>query len=78
MVVPEESVVVVLVVVPEESVVMVLVVVPVVVPVILIHMYVAGSGLQYPSPVQVAVMVSFGNKPSSQVKVMDDPSNVVV
>ena len=54
------------------------VVVPVVVPVILIHMYVAGSGLQCPSPVQVAVMVISGNKPSSQVKVMDDPSNVVV
>ena len=56
----------------------VLVVVPVVVPVILIHMYVAGSIVQCPSPVQVAVMVSLGNKPSSQVKVMDDPSNVVV
>ena len=35
-------------------------------------------GLQCPSPVQVAVMISLGNKPSSQVKVMDDPSNVVV
>ena len=53
-------------------------VVIVVVPVILIHMYVAGSGLQCPSPVQVAVMVTSGNKPSSQVKMMDDPSNVVV
>ena len=50
----------------------------VVVPVILIHMYVAGSGVQCPSPVQVAVMLTLGNKPSLQVKVMDDPSNVVV
>ena len=50
----------------------------VVVPIILIHMYVAGSVLQCPSPVQVAVMLSLGNKPSSQVKVMDDPANVVV
>ena len=49
-----------------------------VVSVILIHMYVAGSVVQCPSLVQVAVMVSLGNKPSSQVKVMDDPSNVVV
>ena len=62
----------------EESVVMVLVVVPVVEPVILIHMYVAGSVVQCPSPVQLAVMVTLGNKPSSQVKVMDDPSDVVV
>ena len=62
----------------EVSVVMVLVVVPVVKPVILIHMYVAGSVVQCPSLVQVAVMLTFGNKPSSQVKVMDDPSNVVV
>ena len=63
----------------EESVVMVLVVVPVVVvPVILIHMYVAGSVVQCLSPVQLAVMVTLGNKPSSQVKVMDDPSDVVV
>ena len=50
----------------------------VVVPVVLVHMYVVGSGLQCPSLVQVAVMVSLGRKPSSQVKVMDDPSNVVV
>ena len=50
----------------------------VVVLVVLIHMYVAGSVLQCPSPVQVAVMVILGNKPLSQVKVMDDPSNVVV
>ena len=50
----------------------------VVVLIILIHMYVAGSVVQFPSPVQVAVMVTLGNKPSSQVKVMDDPSNVVV
>ena len=56
----------------------VVVVVIVVVPVVLIHMYVAGSILQFPSPVQVAVMLTSGNKPSSQVKVMDDPSNVVV
>ena len=50
----------------------------VVVPIESLHMYVAGSGLQCPSAVQVAVMVSLGNKPSSQVKVMNDPSNVVV
>ena len=50
----------------------------VVVSVVLIHMYVAGFGLQCPSPVQVAVMMSLGRKPSSQVKVMDDPSNVVM
>ena len=50
----------------------------VVVPIVLVHMYVAGSVLQCPSPVQVAMMVTLGNKPSSQVKVMDDPSNVVV
>ena len=49
-----------------------------VVPVELLHMYVAGSGLQTPFPVQVAVMVTLGNKSSSQVKVMDDPSKVVV
>ena len=49
-----------------------------VVPVVLIHMYVAGSVVQCPSPVQVAVMASLGNKLSSQVKMMDDPSNVVV
>ena len=42
------------------------------------HMYVAGSVLQCPSPVQVAVMLTLENIPSSQVKVMDDPSNVVV
>ena len=60
------------------SVLSVLVVELVVVPVVLVHMYVAGSGLQRPSPVQVAVIVSLGNQPSSQVKVMDDPSNVVV
>ena len=53
-------------------------VVIVVVSVILSHMYVAGSVFQFPSPVQVAVMVSLGRKPSLQVKVMDDPSNVVV
>ena len=41
------------------------------------HMYVAGSGLQCP-PVQVAVMLIWGKIPSSQVKVMDDPLNVVV
>ena len=46
--------------------------------VVLIHMYIAGSILQCPSPVQVAVMVTLGNKPSLQAKVMDDPSNVVV
>ena len=44
-----------------------------VVPVELLHIYVAGSGLQSPSPVQVAVMVTLGNKPSSQIKMMDDP-----
>ena len=60
------------------SVLSVLVVELVVVPIVLVHMYVAGSGLQCPSPVQVAMMVSLRNKPSSQVKVMDDPSNVVV
>ena len=54
------------------------VVLVVVVPVILIHMYVAGSVVQCSTPVQVAVMLTSGNKPSSQVKVMDDPSNVVV
>ena len=59
-------------------VVVVELVVLVVVPVELVHMYVAGSVLQCPSPVQVAVMMSLGNKPSSQVKVMDDLSNVVV
>ena len=41
------------------------------------HMYVAGSGLQCPSPVQVAVMLTLGKIPSLQVKVMDDPLNVV-
>ena len=46
--------------------------------VVLVQMYVAGSVLQCPSPVQVAVMLTLGNKPSSQLKVMDDPSNVVV
>ena len=60
------------------SVLSVVVVELVVVLIVLVHMYVAGSVLQCPSPVQVAVMVSLGNKPSSQVKVMDDPSNVVV
>ena len=60
------------------SVLSVVVVELVVVLIVLVHMYVAGSILQCPSPVQVAVMVSLGNKPSSQVKVMDDPSNVVV
>ena len=50
----------------------------VVIQVILIHMYVAGSVLQFPSLVQVAVMFTSGNKPSSQVKVMNDSSNVVV
>ena len=54
------------------------VLVVVVVLIVLIHMYVAGSVVQCPSPVQVAVMMSLGTKPSSQVKVMDDPSNVVV
>ena len=49
----------------------------VVVPVLLKHMYVVGSVVQCP-PVQVAVMVILRNKPSSQMKVMDDPSNVVV
>ena len=61
------------------SVLLIVVVVElVVVSVVLVHMYVAGSVLQCPSPVQVAVTVTLGNKPSSQVKVMDDPSNVVV
>ena len=62
------------------TVVVLVVVAPgvVVLVVVVVHMYVAGSVLQCPSPVQVAVMVSLGNKPSSQVKVMDDPSNVVV
>ena len=63
------------------TVVVLVVVIPgvvVLVVVVVVHMYVAGFGLQCPSPVQVAVMVSLGNKPSSQVKVMDDPSNVVV
>ena len=46
--------------------------------VLLVHMYIAGSVLQCPSPVQVAVMLTLGNKPSLQVKVMNDPSNVVV
>ena len=54
------------------------IVVELVVSVILAHKYVAGSVLQCPSPVHVAVMMSLGNKPSSQVKMMDDPSNVVV
>ena len=66
-------VVVELVVVAEELVV--LVVLPVE---LVVHMYVAGSVVQCPSPVHVAVMVTLGNKSSSQVKVMDDPSNVVV
>ena len=56
----------------------VLVVELVVVSVVLVHIYVAGSVVQCPSPVHVAVMMSLGNKPSSQVKMMDDPSNVVV
>ena len=43
-----------------------------------VHMYVAGSVLRCPPSVQLAVMVSLGNKSSSQMKVMDDPSNVVV
>ena len=62
------------------TVVVLVVVIPVVVVLVLVvvHMYVAGSVLQCPSSVQLAVMVSLGNKPSSQVKVMDDPSNVVV
>ena len=55
-----------------------IVVVLVVVVLVVVHMYVAGSRLQCPFPVQVAVMMSLENKPSSQVKVMDDPSNVVV
>ena len=58
-------------------VVVVIVVVVVVVVLVVIHMYVVGSVVQCPSPVQVAVMVSLGREPSSQVKVMDDPSNVV-
>ena len=61
------------------SVLLIVVVVElVVVLIVLVHMYVAGSILQCPSPVQLAVMMTLGNKPSSQVKVMDDPSNVVV
>ena len=56
----------------------VVVVEPVVVLIVLVHMYVAGSVDQCPSPVQLAVMVSLGNTPSSQVKVINDPSNVVV
>ena len=60
------------------SVLSVLVVELMVVSVVLVHIYVAGTVLQCPSPVQVAVMMSLGNKPSSQVKMMDDPSNVVV
>ena len=61
------------------SVLLIVVVVElVVVPIVLVHLYVAGSGLQCPSPVQLAVMMTLGNKPSSQVKVMDDPSNVAV
>ena len=59
------------------TVVVLVVIVPVVV-VLVVQMYVAGFVLQCPSPLQVAVMVSLGNKPSSQVKVMDDPSKVVV
>ena len=59
-----------------QSVLLIVVVVELVV--VLVHMYVAGFGLQFPSLVQVAVMVSLGSKPSLQVKVMDDPSNVVV
>ena len=43
-----------------------------------LHMYVAGSGLQCPSPVQVAVKLTLGKMPFSQVKVMDDPASVVV
>ena len=62
----------------EKVVVFVVVVKLVVVPIVLIHMYVAGFVVQCPSLVQVAVMLTLGNKPSSQVKVMDDPSNVVV
>ena len=62
----------------EKVVVFVVVVKLVVVPIMLIHMYVAGFVVQCPSLVQVAVMLTLGNKPSSQVKVMDDPSNVVV
>ena len=60
------------------SVLSILVVELVVVPVVLVHMYVVGSVLQCPPPVQLAVMMSLGRKPFSQVKVMDDPSNVVV
>ena len=60
------------------SVLSVLVVELVVVLIMLVHMYIAGSVVQCPSPVQVAVMVTLGNKPSSQVKVIEDPSNVVV
>ena len=60
------------------SVLSVLAVEPVVVLIVLVHMYVAGSVVQCPSPVQVAVIVSLGNQPSSQVKLMGDPSNVVV
>ena len=60
------------------SVLSVLVVELVVVLIMLVHMYIAGSVLQCPSPVQVAVMVTLGNKPSSKVKVIEDPSNVVV
>ena len=52
------------------SVLSVLVVELVVVLIVLVHMYVAGSVLQCPSPVQLAVMMTLGNKPSSQVKVM--------
>ena len=59
-------------------VVVVLVVLLVVVVLVVVHMYVAGSVLQCPSPVQLAVMMSLGRKPSTQVKVMDDPSNVAV
>ena len=60
------------------SVLSVLVVELEVVPIVLVQMYVAGFGFQCPSLVQLAVMLSLGNKPSLQVKVMDDPSNVVV
>ena len=60
------------------SVLSVVVVELVVMSVILAHKYVAGSVLQCLSPVHVAMMMSLGNKPSSQVKMMDDPSNVVV
>ena len=58
--------------------VVVVVVELVVMPIMLIHVYVAGSVVQCPSPVQVAVMLTSGNRPSSQVKMMDDPSNIVV